>query len=94
MSQPQSTSARIAIHVQPGAKRSEVVGRHGDAWKLRVASPPVDGKANDAVVSLLSDVLAVAKRDVTILHGHTGRRKLVEISGLSPADVEARLAAI
>lgn len=87
----ESSQSRITVQVQPGARRSEVVGRHGDAWKLKVAAPPVEGKANDEVLSLLAKVLGVRRRDISIVRGHTGRRKLVEIAGLSDTTVEERL---
>lgn len=80
------------MRVVPGAKRDEVVGRHGDAWKVRVAAPPERGAANDAVVRLLASVLSVDRRAVAVVSGHGARDKMVELAGLSGAEVESRLA--
>ena len=81
------TRLLLTLHVQPGAKRTEVVGLHGDALKLRVASPPAGGRANAAVVAYLASVFGVPLRDVTLLQGESSRRKLIEIRGptLDPA---------
>lgn len=80
----------LSVHVQPGARRSEVVGRHGDALKVRVAAPPVDGKANRAVVELLASTL---EADVEIIGGASNRRKRVKVSGMTADEVRARLPA-
>lgn len=69
----------LVLHVQPGAARTEVAGRHGDALKLRVASPPVDGKANGALLRYLADAFGVPLRAVTLLRGETSRQKTVRI---------------
>jgi uncharacterized protein (TIGR00251 family) len=73
-------SVTLEIHCQPGAKRMEVAGVHGDALKLRVSAPPVEGKANAAVVAFLADQFGVPQRAVTIVHGETARRKTVRIA--------------
>jgi uncharacterized protein (TIGR00251 family) len=82
----------ISVHVQPGARRSEVVGGHGDALKLRVAAPPEDGKANRAVVALVAETLGVAPGAVELVSGASSRRKRLRVSGRTEADVRARLA--
>jgi uncharacterized protein len=82
---------RVRLRVVPGATRSTVVGRHGQAWKIRVTAPADRGAANNAVLNVLSDALAVHRRDLTLVSGHTARDKIVEIDGLTPADAEARL---
>jgi uncharacterized protein (TIGR00251 family) len=84
--------ARVAVIVSPGASRSEIVGRHGDAWKVRVAAAPERGRANAALVELLASVLCVASSDVELRSGATSRRKMLEIRGLETGDVERRLA--
>lgn len=85
-------SLRIAVHVQPGARVSEVVGESGDALKIRLQAPPVDGKANEALIVFISEKLDVRQRDVRLLRGQTSRQKLLEIeSGLSVEEVRARL---
>ncbi len=83
--------ATLAVHVQPGAKRSEVVGVHGDALKIRLAAPPVDGKANAALIEFLADRLGVARAQVVLKSGQTNRRKVLEIDKV-PVDVVVRLA--
>lgn len=73
---------RLTLRVQPSAARSEVAGRHGDAIRVRLAAPPVDGKANEALIALLSELLAVPKRSVVLTRGATGRSKVVEVTGV------------
>lgn len=73
------------VHVQPGARRTELVGRHGDALKVRVAAPPVDGKANAAVAAALAAHFGVPARDVALVAGATSRRKRFRLVGV-PAD--------
>jgi uncharacterized protein (TIGR00251 family) len=85
-------TTRIALRVAPGAARAQVVGRQGAAWKVRVTAPPEDGKANEAVVRLLADALAVSKRDVEIVSGHGARDKVVALTGIDATEVERRLA--
>lgn len=80
------------VHVQPRASRSEVVGTHGAALKVRLLAPPVDGAANEALVALLAEELGVPRRDVRIVHGATSRTKVVEIEGTT-ADAVRALAA-
>ena len=77
---------RIAVHAQPRASRSEIAGTHGDALKIRLAAPPVDGAANEALIELLSKQLRVPKSAIRIVQGMTGRRKVVEIEGVSVTD--------
>ncbi|MEO7361335.1 MAG: DUF167 domain-containing protein [Gemmatimonadaceae bacterium] len=85
---------RLAVHVQPGAKRSSVVGAHGDALKITISAPPVDGKANDAICSFVASLLGVPARSVTVAAGVTSRRKVLAISDVRFADVEAAVAAL
>jgi uncharacterized protein (TIGR00251 family) len=78
---------RLTVRVHPRARANEVVGfDEADQLKVRVTAPPADGKANVAVIALLSDILGVAKSAVTIERGDTARLKVVRIDGL-PADV-------
>ena len=74
---------RITVHVQPRARRTEVVGRHGDALKVRLSAPPVDGAANDALVELLAGTFGIPGRAVTIVAGAGSRTKLVQLEGIS-----------
>lgn len=70
----------LTLHIQPGAKKSEVVGLHGDALKVRIASPPVDGKANEALVTFIADQLGLPKRAVQLVKGDTSRAKTVLVT--------------
>ena len=69
----------LTIRVQPGASRSEVVGSHGDALRIRVAGPAVDGKANAELVRFLAERLGLPARAVEITRGHTSRTKVVRV---------------
>jgi uncharacterized protein (TIGR00251 family) len=73
----------LALHVQPGARRTEVAGIHGDALKLRLAAPAVEGKANGALRAFLADAFGVPLRNVTLLRGETSRDKVVRVAGPS-----------
>jgi len=85
-------STRLRLRVSPGASRSHVVGRHGEAWKVRVAAPPEDGKANDAALDLLADVLRVPRGRIELVSGRTARDKVVALRGLSADEAGKRLA--
>ena len=84
---------RLRLRVAPGARRAGIVGRHGEAWKVRVAEPPDGGRANAAVVRLLADTLELPRDSVTVVSGHGSRDKVVELDGLDPDRVAERLAA-
>jgi uncharacterized protein (TIGR00251 family) len=86
-------STRLRLRVSPGARRSGVVGRHGETWKVRVSAPPENGRANDALVRLLAETLELPRRAVTLVSGHAGREKTVELAGIGSAQTERRLAA-
>ncbi len=81
----------LAVHAQPGAKRTEIAGLHGEALKIRVAAPPLDDRANEALVAFLADRLGVAKRDVALLGGHKAREKRFAVANVPPGG-EAALA--
>lgn len=83
-----SASTRLQVRVAPGASRPGIVGRHGAAWKLRVAAAPEAGKANDAVVRLLAETLALPARDIEIVAGHASRDKLVELAGIERGEID------
>jgi len=78
----------LDIHVQPRASRTEVVGRHGDAIKIRIAAPPTDGSANEELVRFLAKTLGVKRSAVQIVSGMASRRKRVAIEGVVSGDVE------
>ena len=80
---------RVGVHVQPRASRSEIVGVHGAALKVRLQAPPVEGAANDALVTLLAERLGVPRRSVRVVAGTTSRAKTVEIDGSTEAAVRS-----
>src|SRR5262245_8172152 len=82
---------RLRLRVAPGARRSAVVGRYGDAWKVRVAAAPEGGRANDALVELLSTTLDVPRARVQLVSGATARDKIVELAGVTPDEIDRRL---
>lgn len=84
--------ATFAVKVHPRARRNAVTGLLGDAIKLALTAPPVEGKANDACIQYLSEVLGVARAAVIIISGDTSRQKLVRVAGLSADEVRRRLA--
>ena len=81
----------ISVTVSPGAARTELVGRHGDGWKARVAAPPERGRANDALVALVASLLEVPADSVRVVGGQRGRAKVVEVDALDLGEVERRL---
>jgi uncharacterized protein len=84
-------NVRLNVRVSPGARRSAVVGRHGDSWKLRVAAPAERGRANASVIQLLAESLDVRRPDVRIVGGAVSRDKVVEVVGLTLEEAEHRL---
>jgi uncharacterized protein (TIGR00251 family) len=76
-------SVTLAIHAQPGAKRTEVAGVHGGCLRIRLAAPPVEGRANAALIAFLAEQFGVPQRAVTVVRGNAARRKTVRIA--SPA---------
>jgi len=85
--------ARVTVKVHPRARRTAVTGRLGEAWKLDLAAPPVDGKANEECAAFFAELAGVAKSRVRIVSGATGRLKLVEVEGVDQAALDALLAA-
>jgi hypothetical protein len=82
---------RITVTVSPGAERSELLGRHGDGWRARVAAPPERGRANAALCALLGEALGVPRSAVRVVGGARGRAKVVDVEGLDAAELERRL---
>jgi uncharacterized protein (TIGR00251 family) len=70
----------LAVHVQPGAKRSAVAGLHGDRLKLRIAAPALDGRANDALVAFVAETLGIARNRITVAKGVQSREKLLAVA--------------
>ena len=89
--EPAPDGVRLTLHVQPRSSQSELAGLHGDAIKLRLAAPPVDGAANAELVRFLAELLKVPKSAVEIVSGQTGRRKVVFVRGVAPGEALARL---
>ena len=73
----------LTLHIQPGAKKTEFAGLHGDALKIRLAAPPVDGKANEALIKFVTETLKLPKSAVTLKSGQTSRHKVLEVNGSS-----------
>jgi len=83
---------RLRLRVAPGAARPGVVGRYGDAWKVRVAAAPERGRANEAVVALLAATLAIPPASISLVSGGSSRDKVVELAGVTSEEIDRRLA--
>jgi uncharacterized protein len=86
-----TTGIRLRLHVQPRASRSELAGRHGDAIKIRLTTPPVHGAANEALLRFLASRLEVPLSALRLVAGGTGRSKVVTIEAITPEDASRRL---
>jgi uncharacterized protein (TIGR00251 family) len=84
----------FAVKVQPRARKNAITGVVGDALKLALTAPPVDGRANQAAVEFLADFFEITRSSITIASGETSRNKVIRIAGLTRQDVEQRLAEI
>jgi uncharacterized protein len=84
-------AVRITVRVSPGARRTELTGRHGPGWRARVAAPPERGRANEALVAHLASLLGLPRSAVRVAAGASSRDKVVEVDGLTTAQVEAAL---
>jgi hypothetical protein len=85
--------ATFAVRVQPRASRNAIAGEMGDALKLALTAPPVEGKANEACVDFLANLLKVPRSSVTIASGESSRNKVIRVAGLSAGEVGQRLGA-
>ena len=81
----------ITVHAVPRAAKDAVQGLHGDALKIRLHAPPVDGKANEALIAFLSKKLNIPKNNIALKNGLNQRRKIISISGISKLEIEKRL---
>src|SRR5262245_38037625 len=81
----------LRVHAQPGAGRSAVTGRFGDALKVKVAAPPVEGRANTALLAFLAKEFGLKPADVTLVSGQSSRTKRVRLGGLDPDDAPAAI---
>jgi uncharacterized protein (TIGR00251 family) len=89
--EPVREGVRLSVRVQPRAAKSEIAGLFGDRIRIRLAAPPVDGAANEALVRFLAEALGIPARSVTIAGGHASRSKTVIAAGVSAAEAAARL---
>jgi len=92
---PVQESARgitFAVKVHPRARKNAITGTMGDALKLALTAPPVEGRANQAVIEFFADLFQIPRSSVTIASGETSRNKVVRVSGMNRAAVEQRLA--
>jgi hypothetical protein len=80
------------VHAQPGAKRTEFVGVHGDALKIKIKAVPEDGKANEELVRFLAELFGVPQTQVQLVRGSTSRQKVLVIQGVSLAEAQAKFA--
>lgn len=80
-------AVRLAVQIQANARKTEVVGVLDDALKIKLAAQPVEGKANEALVKWLAATLGVSRSSVTLTHGQTNKRKLLEVAGVTLEDV-------
>ena len=83
--------ARLTVRVHPRAKRSAITGRLGEAYKVDLAAPPVDGKANEECLRFFADLARVPRSRVTIVTGLTSRTKVVELEGIEQTELETIL---
>jgi uncharacterized protein (TIGR00251 family) len=84
---PVEGGVQLQIYANPRSSRTESAGEYGDRLKIQIASPPVDGEANEALLEFLADTFGCASRDLRIVRGHRGKRKTVELRGITLADV-------
>ena len=83
----------LRLRIVPGTRRSEIVGRHSDGWKVRVAAAPEGGKANEELLRLLARTLDLPRRDLELTHGKGSRDKVVALEGLTGEAADGKLAA-
>ena len=88
------SGATFLVKVHPRARKNAVTGTLGDALKLSLTAPPAEGRANDACIGFLAEVLRLPRSSVTIAAGHTSRNKVVRVSGFSAAAIAERIAAV
>jgi uncharacterized protein len=86
-----TSGATFAVKVQPRARKNAIIGELGDALKVSLTAPPVEGRANDACIEFLANLLDVPRSSVTIASGESSRRKVIRVAGLSAEEVRKRL---
>jgi uncharacterized protein len=85
------TGTTFAVKIHPRARKNAITGALGDALKLSLTAPPVEGRANEACIEFLANLLNVTRSSVTIASGQSSRRKVIRVSGLSADEVQKRL---
>jgi uncharacterized protein (TIGR00251 family) len=88
-----SQGATFAVKVHPRARRNAITGAVGDALKVSLTAPPVEGKANDACLAFLAEILQLPRASVTMAAGQSSRQKVIRVAGLTAVEVEERLRA-
>jgi uncharacterized protein len=88
-----ATGVSFAVKVHPRARKNAITGITGDALKLALTAPPVDGKANQGVIEFFADLFAISRSSVTIASGETSRNKVIRVSGISAEQVRQKLQA-
>jgi uncharacterized protein (TIGR00251 family) len=83
---------RLSVHISPNAKKSEVLGIHADALKIKLQAQPIEGKANEALIRFIADKLGLPRRAITITHGHLNKHKLLEVNCTGLTEDAARQA--
>jgi uncharacterized protein (TIGR00251 family) len=86
-----ASGATFSVRLHPRARKNAITGTLGDALKISLTAPPLEGRANQACIEFLSDLLKLPRSSITIAAGQASRNKLIRISGVSAAEVEARL---
>ncbi|MCK5340508.1 MAG: YggU family protein [Desulfobulbaceae bacterium] len=87
LSQDKSGGIALTVHVQPKASRNRIIGLHGDALKISITAPPVEGKANKAIISFLAGLFHIPKSAITLKSGQQSRTKRFLLSRISPDEV-------
>ncbi len=83
-----NSGATFAVQVVPRASKNQIVGKEGDAIKIRLNAPPVEGKANEALIRFLAETLGVSRAQIEIVTGHASRRKVVRVRGVTTEQIE------
>ena len=85
------SGATFAVKVHPRARQNAITGQLGDAIKLSLTAPPIEGRANEACIEFLANLLKLPRSSVTIASGHSSRRKVIRVVGLSPEEIRRRI---
>ena len=89
--QDSAAGATFAVKIHPRARKNAITGEVGDALKLSLTAPPVEGRANDGCIEFFANLLKVPRSSITIASGHNSRRKVIRVTGLSAQELQSRL---